>query len=474
MAKKLYIGGEWIETGDTFEVLNPYDGSVVDEVFLADEAAISKAAEASVEGFEVMRRIPSFERMSLLGRVVMMLDERKEDLARSICMEGGKCIKEARAEAGRSVMTFSMARDEAWRARGEFIPLDLLPASRGRFGITQRFPIGPILGISPFNFPLNLVAHKVAPALACGSAIVLKPATYTPLTSLKLAEIIHEAGFPHGAFNVVCCPRDIGQRLVEDDRFAMLTFTGSPDAGWKMKSDAGKKTVVLELGGDAACIIDHTADLDAVLQRCIVGAFTHAGQICISIQRILLEKSIANEFAERFVALAKQIKMGDPRSEDTNLGPMITESAAIRAEEWVNEAVDMGANLDLGGKRDGSMFEPTVLSGVNAEMRLGCDEAFAPIVCLYTWDDFTEVIEMVNSSRYGLQCGIFSNDMGRITRAWEEIEVGAVIAGDIPTYRIDHMPYGGVKDSGLGREGLKYAIEDMTEERLLVVNPDRN
>jgi len=474
MARKLYIGGEWLATNETFDVTNPYDGSLVDKVHLADSQTIDAAVKYSIDGFRRMRALSSAERVQLLEKAVNLLKERREDFAESICFEGGKCIRDARVEADRTAMTFAFARDEAGRIGGEFIPLDLNKASKGRFGITRRFPIGPILGISPFNFPLNLVAHKVAPALACGSAVVLKPATYTPITSLKLAEVIDEAGFPPGALNVVACPRKAGQALVEDDRFALLTFTGSPDVGWKMKTDAGKKKVVLELGGDAACIVDSTADMEQALQRCIIGAFAHAGQICISIQRILVEKTISNEFTRRFVALAKALKMGDPRDEGTELGPMIAESAAIRAEEWVREAVDKGARLILGGPRKGAMFPPTILSGVRMDMHLGCDEAFAPIVCLYNWETFSEAINIVNSSRYGLQAGIFSRDVGRITRAWEEIEVGGVIAGDIPTYRIDHMPYGGVKDSGQGREGVRWAIHDMTEERLLVLNPPRD
>lgn len=474
MARKLYVGGKWLATDKTFEVLNPYDGSVVDEVHLADEKTMDAAVSSAVDGFERMRSLSSAERISLLSKAVHLLGKRQEDLAQSICLEGGKCIREARDEVGRTIQTFQFAMEEAGRITGEFIPLDLNEASVGRFGIIRRFPIGPILGISPFNFPLNLVSHKVAPALAAGSSIVLKPATYTPITSLILAEVLDEAGFPPGAYNVVACPRDIGQKLVEDPRFAVLTFTGSPDAGWRMKADAGKKKVVLELGGDAACIVDSTADMEQALNRCILGAFAHAGQICISIQRMLLEKSIAKEFTEHFVEMAKELVMGDPRDETTQLGPMITESAAEGVEEWVKDALDKGATQLLGGERKGSMFPPTILSGVTKDMHLGCDEAFAPIVCMYEWEDFSEAIDIVNSSRYGLQCGIFTRDVGRITRAWEEIEVGGVIAGDIPTYRIDHMPYGGVKDSGLGREGIRWAINDYTEERLLVMNPPRD
>lgn len=474
MARKLYINGEWVDTGRKFKVLNPYDQSVVDDVCLADDKTIEKAVASSVKGFETMSAMSAAERIALLGKTVDLLSKRKEDLARMICLEGGKCITDARGEVERTILTFTLAKEEAGRVCGEYIPLDLNAASKGRFGITRRFPIGPILGISPFNFPLNLVSHKVAPALACGCSIVLKPASFTPITSLILAEIIDEAGFPPGAFNVVACPREQGQKLVEDGRFKMLTFTGSPDAGWRMKRDAGKKKVVLELGGDAACIVDATSDIDFALRRCIVGAFSHAGQICISIQRMLLEKSIADDFTRRFIEMAKELKMGDPRDETTKLGPMITEDQARRAEEWVQEAVDAGADLLLGGERKGAMFPPTILRNVPPGCRIGCDEVFAPVVALFTWDKISDAIDMINSSRYGLQCGIFSRDIGRITRVWEEVEIAGVIAGDIPTYRIDNMPYGGVKDSGLGREGIRWAINDYTEERLLVLNPPRD
>ncbi len=474
MARKLYIGGEWLATDRTFEVTNPYDGSLVDEVHLADEQTMDTAINCAVDGFERMRALSSTERRTLLSKTVHLLMKRQEDLAQSICLEGGKCINEARGEAARTAQTFTFALEEAGRIGGEFMPLDLNAASVGRFGITRRFPIGPILGISPFNFPLNLASHKIAPALAVGSSIVLKPATYTPITCLILAEIIDEAGFPPGAYNVVACPRDVGQKLVEDQRFAAITFTGSPDVGWKMKADSGKKKVVLELGGDAACIVDSTADMEQALNRCIIGAFAHAGQICISIQRMFLEKSIAVEFTERFIAMSKELKMGDPRDENTRLGPMISESAAAGVEEWVAEAIDKGATQLLGGERKGTMFPPTILTGVTKDMHLGCDEAFAPIVIMHEWENFSDAIRDINSSRYGLQCGIFSRDVGRIVRAWEEIEVGGVIAGDIPTYRIDHMPYGGVKDSGQGREGLRWAMHDYTEERLLVMNPPRD
>ncbi len=474
MARKLYINGEWVDTGRTFKVFNPYDRSVVDEVCLADDKTIEKAVAASVEGFKTMSAMSSAERIALFGKAVDLLVIRKDDLARMICLEGGKCNNDARGEAERTILTFTFAKEEAGRIYGEYIPLDLNAASKGRFGITRRFPIGPILGISPFNFPLNLVSHKVAPALACGCSIVLKPASFTPITSLILAEIIDEAGFPPGAFNVLACPREQGQKLVEDERFKLLTFTGSPDVGWRMKQDAGKKKVTLELGGDAACIVDATADIDFALKRCVVGAFSHAGQICISIQRIMLEKSIADEFTRRFIEMAKELKMGDPSNESTRLGPMITEDQAKRAEEWVKEAVNAGAKMLLGGERNGAMFPPTVLADVAPGCRIGCDEVFAPVVVLFTWDKISDAIDMINSSRYGLQCGIFSRDIGRITRVWEEVEVAGVVAGDIPTYRIDHMPYGGVKDSGQGREGIRWAIDDYTEERLLVLNPPRD
>ncbi len=473
MARKLYIGGEWLATKKKYKVHNPYDGSVVDEVHMAEPPDIEATTKYAVDGFHRMRALSSEERIHLLDKTVNLLEKKQDDLAKSITLESGKPIRDSRGEAARSLQTFTFARDEAGRIGGEFMPLDLNKASHGRFGLIRRFPCGPVLGISPFNFPLNLVSHKVAPALACGCSIVLKPASATPITALKLAEIIDEAGFPPGAFNVVACPGSAAGTMVRDERFKVVTFTGSPEVGWGMKSDAGKKRVVLELGGDAACIVDSTANLEQAVKRCVIGAFSFAGQICISIQRILLEKSIADEFIEAFIEETKSLKMGDPMDESTQLGPMIDEGAAKKSEEWIKEALDKGAVAFLKGEREGAMYSPTILTGVTKDMHLGRDEAFAPVVCIYTWEKFSEAIDIVNSSRYGLQAGIFSRDVGRITRAWEEIEVGGVIAGDIPTYRIDHMPYGGVKDSGFGREGIRWAIHDYTEERLLVMNVER-
>ena len=344
-----------------------------------------------------------------------------------------------------------------------------MPSSNGRIGITRRFPIGPIAAISPFNFPLNLAAHKLAPAIAAGNSIVLKPPSKDPLTMLTVAEIVEKSGAPQGAVSILPMSRALGDRMVEDDRFKLLTFTGSPSVGWRMKERAGKKRVVLELGGNAGVIIDATADLDWAVKRSLVGAFSYAGQVCISVQRMFIHRSIYDEFLERFIEGAKQLVVGDPLDPETQLGPMVDEQQASRTESWVREAEEMGGKVLLGGRADGSFFPPTVLVDTPPTAQVCSNEAFAPLVVVFPFDDFDAAIKAVNDSDYGLQTGVFTNDLTHSWQAFNELEVGGVIVNDVPTYRIDHMPYGGVKDSGLGREGLRWSIEDMTEIRLMVV-----
>ena len=349
------------------------------------------------------------------------------------------------------------------------IPLDLMASSKGRLGITRRFPIGPIAAISPFNFPLNLAAHKLAPAIAAGNTIVLKPPSKDPLTMLTVAEIIEKSGVPEGAVSILPMTRAQGDRMVEDDRFKLLTFTGSPSVGWRMKERAGKKKVVLELGGNAGVIVDATASLDWAVKRSLVGAFSYAGQVCISVQRMFVHRSVWDEFMERFVAGARGLVQGDPLDPETQIGPMVDEQQAQRTERWVREAEGLGGKVLLGGRAEGSFFPPTVLVDTPATAQVCSNEAFAPLVVAFPFDDFDEAIKQVNDSFYGLQTGVFTNDLSHAWRAFDELEVGGVIVNDVPTYRIDHMPYGGVKDSGLGREGLRWAIEDMTELRLMVI-----
>ena len=352
---------------------------------------------------------------------------------------------------------------------GELIPLDLMPAAKDRVGITRRFPIGPIAAISPFNFPLNLAAHKLSPAIASGNPIVLKPPSKDPLTMLAVAEIIEAAGVPAGSVSILPMTRELGDRMVADPRFKLLTFTGSPSVGWRMKERAGKKKVVLELGGNAGVIVDKSADLDWAIKRCLVGAFAYAGQVCISVQRAFIHEDIWDEFMRRFVEGARALKVGDPLDPTTDLGPMVDANAASRTERWVDEAVALGGKVLLGGKADGTFFPPTVLTDVPPTAQVCSNEAFAPLVVAFPFRDFDEAIAGVNDSMFGLQTGVFTNDLAGAWRAFSELEVGGVVVNDVPTFRIDNMPYGGVKDSGLGREGLRYAIEDMTEIRIMVL-----
>lgn len=467
---KLLIGGDWKATNERLEVKSP-QGGIAGVTFLAGEPEVEDAVQASIAGFEVMKSLPSYKRSDLLRGMTEKLKQRREDFARSITLECGKSIKDSRGEVDRAIMTFTMASEEAKRLRGEMIPLDLNQASEGRIGVVERFPIGPILGITPFNFPLNLVAHKVAPALAAGNSIIIKPSPRTPLTSLLLGEIAMESGAPSGAINVLSCSNELAKKMVMDDRIKMLTFTGGTDIGWGLKAIAGKKKVVLELGGNAAAVIDADADIDYAVPRCVIGAYYYSGQSCISVQRIYVHRSRYDEFVKKFVEQTKQKKIGDPMDESTDIGPVISEDTADRIERYIRQAVDGGAKILVGGKRDGTIIEPTLLENVDPRMSISCEEAFGPVALVEPFDDFREAIDKVNDSRFGLQAGVFSNNLEHIFRAFRNIEVGEVIVNDAPTYRIDHMPYGGIKDSGFGREGVRYTIEEMTEIRMLAINP---
>jgi acyl-CoA reductase-like NAD-dependent aldehyde dehydrogenase len=464
------VDGKWMEAGDPVEVRAPYDGSVIARVFQGRREHAEAAIAAAVKAFGTTRRLPAFERQRVLRRVAENIGERKEEFARTLAQEAGKPIKAARTEVGRAIFTFSVAAEESTRIYGEYLPLDWQESTAGRWGIVRRFPLGPIAGITPFNFPLNLVAHKVAPAIACGCTMVLKPAPQTPLSALLLAEAIQQAGWPDGALNVLPLSNEDASLLVTDERLKLISFTGSAAVGWDIKRRAGKKKVILELGGNAGVIVHSDADLAYAAERCVAGGFAYAGQTCISVQRILVERSVCGKFTELLLAGVKRLQTGDPLQESTDLGPLIRESDAVRASDWVQEAVRSGARLLCGGHRNGPLLEPTVLTGTRAEMKVNCQEIFAPVVTVEPYDDFLEACRQVNNSPYGLQTGIFTRDAKLLFNAYEELEVGAVIAGDVPTFRIDHMPYGGIKDSGLGREGLRYAIEEMTEPRLLVMN----
>jgi acyl-CoA reductase-like NAD-dependent aldehyde dehydrogenase len=465
-----FLDGKWIETGDPVEIRSPYDGSPVGHIFQARQEHAEAAIAAAVKAFATTKRLPAFERQRVLRRVAETISQRKEEFARTMALEAGKPLKIARAEVDRAIFTFTVAAEESTRIYGEYLPLDWQQFTVGRWGIVKRFPLGPICGITPFNFPLNLVAHKVAPAIAAGCALVLKPAPQTPLSSLLLAEAVQQAGWPDGGLNVLPLSNKDASLLVTDERLKMISFTGSAAVGWQIKNDAGKKKVILELGGNAGVIVHHDADLEFAAERCVSGGFAYAGQTCISVQRILVERSVFGKFVDLLLAGVGKLKMGDPLDESVDLGPLIRESDAIRVSDWVQEAVRGGARLLCGGKRNGSLLDPTVLTGTRPEMKVNCQEIFAPVVTVEAYDGFDEALKLMNNSPYGLQAGIFTRDAKLMFEAFEELEVGAVIAGDVPSFRIDHMPYGGVKDSGLGREGLRYAIEEMTEPKLMVMN----
>jgi len=466
----LFLDGKWITDRQALEVRSPYDQSVVGAAALATRADAEAAIAAAVRAFEVTRKLPAYERQRVLRKMAQVIAERREEMARTLAQEAGKPIKTARAEVDRAAFTFEVAAEEAVRIYGEYLPLDLQEFAQGRWGMVRRFPLGPIAAITPFNFPFNLVGHKVAPAIAAGCTVVLKPASQTPLSALNIAKIAEEAGWPAGALNVLPMHNEDASVLVRDDRLKLLTFTGSGEVGWRLKAEAGKKRVTLELGGNAGVIVHSDADLEYAAARCAVGGFSYAGQSCISVQRILVQKSVYDQFLAVFIPKVKALKTGDPLDEATDVGPLIRPADAERVGGWIKEATAAGAKLACGGNRTGSVLEPTVLTDTQKTMKVNCQEVFAPVVTVAPYDSFDEAVAEVNDSPYGLQAGVFTSDARLIFKAYEELEVGGVMAGEVPTFRIDHMPYGGAKDSGMGREGLRYAIEEMTEPKLLMMN----
>jgi acyl-CoA reductase-like NAD-dependent aldehyde dehydrogenase len=465
-----FIDGRWMEDGDILEVRSPFDGSVVGRITQGRREHAEAAIAAAVKAFGTTRRLPAFERQRVLRRMAEAITERREEFCRTICLEAGKPIKLARTEVDRAIFIFNVAAEESTRIYGEYLPLDWQEFTAGRWGIVKRFPLGPIAGITPFNFPLHLVAHKVAPAIAAGCSMVLKPPPQTPLSSLLLAECIQQIGWPDGGLNVVPLSNEDAGLLVTDDRIKLISFTGSVPVGWDIKRRAGKKKVALELGGNAGAIIHSDADVAYAADRCVTGGFAYAGQTCISVQRILVEHSVYGKFTDLLVAGVKKLTTGDPMEESTDIGPLIRESDAIRVTHWIDEAVHSGARLLCGGGRKGSVVEPTVLTGTKTDMKVNCQEIFGPVVTVEPYNTFDEALRRINNSNYGLQAGVFTRDVKLLFQAYDELEVGAVIAGDVPSFRIDQMPYGGIKDSGIGREGLRYAIEEMTEPKLLVMN----
>ncbi len=465
-----YLAGEWRASDDALSVRNKYSGDEVAVVSRASRDDVQAAIAAATDAFEQTRAMPAYKRAAVLQHIAGALQSQYEKLARQLATEAGKPIKTARQEIDRAILTCTIASEEAKRIEGEWLPMDVAPVGEGRVALVKRFPIGPISAITPFNFPMNLVAHKVAPALASGCPIIVRPASATPLSALSLAEIIHDSGWPKGAFSVLPSTTQAAEPLITDERIKLLTFTGSPAVGWPLKNKAGRKRVTLELGGNAGVIVHHDCDLDFAVSRIVAGAFGYAGQSCISVQRAFVHRSIHDAFVQKLLAKASALNVGDPLDEATDVGPMIDAASAQNVEQWVGEAVQAGAIVLAGGTRHGNLMQPTVMSNVKSEMRVCAQEVFAPLMTVVPYDRFEDAVEAVDDGDFGLQCGIFTRDLKNIWHAYERIDVGGVIVNDVSSYRVDHMPYGGVKQSGFGREGVKYAIEEMTEPKLLVMN----
>ena len=464
-----YLANKPIETGAWLTVTDKYTHKPATEVAKASRKQFIQAISAADGAKRAMAEFPAYARQAVLEHCVERFTERAEELAHALCIEAGKPIKDARGEVTRLIDTFKYAAGEAVRIHGEVMPLDISARAKDYWGMWKRVPIGPCGFISPFNFPLNLTAHKLAPAIAAGCPFVLKPASSTPIGALLIGEVLAETNLPAGAFSILPSTPDEAEPMIKDDRIKLLSFTGSPAVGWALKAHAGKKHVVLELGGNAACVVDADANLKDVVQRLIFGAFYQSGQSCISVQRILVHTSLYASLKEQLTAAARTLVCGDPKDEKTFIGPMISEKEATRLETWINDAVSRGATLLCGGKRTGAMLEPTLLENVPQDCELNTQEAFGPVAIIAPFEDFDAALDEVSNSRYGLQAGIFTRDINKAKRAWDRLEVGGVVIGDVPSFRVDHMPYGGVKDSGYGREGIRFAIEHLTEVKMLVV-----
>lgn len=465
----LYLANRPVMPNRDLVVVDKSSGKEAFRTALADRKLVEQGIAAAAEAAGAMRKLPPYERRDILSHCITRFTDRAEELAQSLCLEAGKPIRDSRGEVARLIDTFRVAAEEAVRIGGEVLPLEISPRARGYVGFWKRMPVGPCALITPFNFPLNLAAHKIAPAIAAGCPFVLKPASATPRGALIIGEVLAETSLPRGAFSILPCRHDAAEPLITDDRIRLISFTGSPEVGWDIKARAGKKKVALELGGNAACVVDADSNLEDAVARICFGAFYQSGQSCISVQRILAHQSIYADFLARLVAAVKKLKMGNPTEEDTFIGPLISESDAIRLEQWIASALARGATLLCGGKRRGAFLEPTLLENVPTDEPLSCREAFGPVAVVKPFTDFDEALAEVNDSRYGLQAGLFVRDIHKALRAWDELEVGGVIINDVPSWRVDNMPYGGVKDSGLGREGIRFSIEEMTEIRLMAV-----
>jgi acyl-CoA reductase-like NAD-dependent aldehyde dehydrogenase len=469
-ADKLLVGGRWVDGGAPLEVKNKYTGEVIGVLPQSRPEDVDAAVAAAAEAAPVMAALPAHRRSEILARTAALLQAHRDDVARTIAAEAGKALKWARIEVDRAVSTFTFAAEEAKRIHGETVPLDAVPSGEGYFGFYVRRPVGVVAAISPFNFPLNLVAHKVAPAVAAGNSVVLKPASTTPLSAAALCRFLTEAGLPPGGINLVIGPGStVGTQLVADPRVAKVTFTGSRDVGEQITRHAGIKKLTLELGNTSPVIVAPDADLDLVARRCAFGAFYYSGQVCISVQRVFADRRIAEPFTEKFAAAARGLVVGDPLDERTDVGPMIDEREAMRIEGWVQEAARDGAQIVTGGQRTGAVYLPTVLTRVRPEMKVVAQEAFAPVAAVLDYDDFEAALAAADATEYGLQAAVFTRDVGRVFQAIRRLNFGGVIVNDVPTFRVDHMPYGGNRQSGLGREGVRYAVEEMTNIQMVVL-----
>lgn len=466
------IEGEWGGDGLSMPVTDKYTGETIARVPVASKATVERAIASAQDAFADYSRMPAHLRAGILSKTAVLLEQYREEFATLLCREVGKPWKYSSGEVDRGIETFRFSAEEAKRIHGETIPMDASPSGEGRFGFYLRSPIGIVAAITPFNFPLNLVAHKVGPALAAGNTIVLKPASATPLTAIRLAEVLEEAGLPPRVLNVIVGPGGtVGDRLVSDPRVAKVSFTGSPPVGEAIIRKAGLKKVTMELGNNSGTIVEPDANLDETVARCLVSAFANSGQICISLQRLYVHRTISREFTKRFVHATSRLKVGNPLDRDCDMGPMIDEAEAVRAEAWIQEAVSGGATVLAGGNRDGRTLYPTVLTNVRPSMKVMCAEAFAPLVCICEYDAFEDAVRMVDDSPYGLQAGIFTNDLRKAFYAMDHINAGGIMINDTSTFRLDHMPYGGNKRSGLGREGVRFAIDEMTAIRMVMIKP---
>ena len=471
--KPILLAGQWKTTPNTLKVINPYTGKAFDEVCLASQADVAKAISESTKGFEITRKLSSHQRSEVLDNIVQLLKANRDELGKTISLETGKALRDSLAETDRCINTFTVARDEAKGIEGEFLPVDITHITQTKRAIVGHFPIGPVSGITPFNFPLNLVAHKIAPALACGNPIIIKPASKTPLSALKLGEFVVKAGWPKGAISILPCRSQDAQALITDDRIKVFSFTGSNIIGWKLKAKAGKKRVLLELGGNGAVVVWDDADLEKAAQKCAWGGMYYAGQNCIHVQRIFVEAKTFDKFSKMLIPKLKKYRFGDPVKPTTDLSTMVDEENAVRITKWINDAIKRGAKVLYKGPvpkgAPKTYVPPHVLTNVPKTAEVSCKEAFGPVILIEKVKTFEQALKGVNASIFGLQAGVFTKDVGRIFQAFSELDVGGVMINEASTFRVDNMPYGGIKESGLGREGIKYAIEEMTERKVMIL-----